>query len=332
MSEQQGNAPDASAQSNETIDNSQAIDESSDQLESSDDSSIDPLEAQEQKIDGDPSLSPKEKAEVKKMLKSLKIKFNGREFDEELPFEIPDDPKAIEYMKKQIQMSKLAQSKSQEFSKLQQEAVDFIKELKKNPRKVLSDPSIGVDLKKLALEMVEEEIENSKKSPEQIEREKLELELKTLKSEREKEKEEGKKREFDRLQQQELERYDVLMSQALEKSTLPKSPYIVKKMADYMLMALNAGHDVTPSDVLPLVEEEMKSDLKEMFAAMPEEVIENFLGKDVFERVRKKKLQKVKQSQPLSAKSQINDVGHVKSEETDKNAKSKKSFKDFFGV
>lgn len=325
MSEQSSSSQDNGSQSAVVENTQQSNDQSNDQIDSSNEGSD-----QQDSVEAAPE-APKA-AELKKMLKSLKVKYNGKEIDEELPFEIPDDPKAIEYMKKQIQMSKLAQSKSQEFSKLQQEAVDFLKELKSNPRKVLSDPSIGIDLKKLAVEMIEEEVANSKKSPEQLEREKLETELKELKKEREKEKEESKTREFERLQKQELERYDVLMGQALEKSNLPKSPYIVKKMADYMLMAINAGHDVTPDDVLPLVEEEMKSDLKEMFAIMPEDVIENFIGKDVFEKVRKKKLNKIKQSQPLATKTSTPDVGQAKKEDSDASKLPKKSFRDFFGV
>lgn len=274
--------------------------------------------------------TPAEKVEAKKMLRSLKIKFNGREYEEKLPFEIPDDEASREYMSKQLQMSRLAQSKSQEYSTLEKEVTEFVEQLRKNPKKALSDPSIGLDMKKLAAEIIEEEIANSEKSPEQLKAEKLEAELKAIKEEREQEKDRFKKEEFERLQAQEFERYEGLMVQALETSKLPKSPYVVKKMADYMLLGLQSGYDVTPQDVLPLVEAEMQSDLKEMFAVMPDEVIEAMVGKDVITRIRKKNIAKAKAGNqpPVPVKAAIKDVG-TKSEPK---AGEKQSFKQFFKV
>jgi hypothetical protein len=281
----------------------------------------------------DPNAPKAAKAEAKKMLKSLKIKFNGKEYDEELPFEIPDDPEAVKYMQGKLQMERLGRAKSQEAADQQKMINQFLSELKKNPRKVLSDPSIGVDLKRIAAELIEEEIENSKKSPEQLEKEKLEAELKAMKEEREKEKEEFNKRELERLQEQEFERYDMLITKAIESSDLPKSPYIIKKMADYMLMGLQKGVDVTPDDVLPLVREEMQNDLKEMFAVMPEDVIESIVGKDVINRIRKKNLQKARSGnvqaaqQVSSAKPKDAGITNKKEEK----AADKKKMSDFFG-
>ncbi len=100
--------------------------------------------------------SPKEQVQAKKMLKQLKIKFNGKESVEDLPFEIPDDAKSIDYMTRQLQMSKLSQSKAQEYSDLEKEVKSFVEALKKDPRKVLSDPTIGIDIKQLAAQVIEE--------------------------------------------------------------------------------------------------------------------------------------------------------------------------------
>lgn len=275
--------------------------------------------------------TPSEKAQAKKMLKTLKIKYNGREYDEALPFEIPDDPESVEYMRGKLQMDKMARGKAQEYSNLEKEVRAFVEELRKNPKKALSDPSIGIDMKNLAKEIIEEEIANSQKSPEQLAKEKLEAELKALKEEREKEKEEMSKKELERLQEQEFERYDTLMTKALEGSKLPKSPYVVKKMADYLMLGLQSGLDVTPEDVLPLVESEMQSDLKEMFAVMPDEVIEALVGKDVITRIRKKNIAKVKGGgqPPVPLKTAVKDIG---GKSQAKAIDKKQSFKEFFKV
>lgn len=281
----------------------------------------------------DPSASKAEKVEAKKMLKKLKIKFNGKELEESLPFEIPDSDEAREYMTRQLQMSKLAQSKSQDYSNLEKEVKQFIDLLKKDPRRVLSDPTIGLDVKEFAAKILEEEIENSKKSPEQIQREQLEAELKALKEEAKKKDEEFKSKEFERLQAQEFERYDTQISRALETSGLPKSPYVVKKIADYMLMGIQQGYDVSAEDVLPLVREEIQTDIKEMFSLMPDEVVESIIGKDIFTRIRKKNVQKAKEKSvtPATVRSAIKDIGQSSKQEL-KAAEPKKTIKELFGV
>lgn len=257
--------------------------------------------------------------------KKLKYKVDGEEFDEEIDFDNEEE------LVKKLQYSKVAHKRMNEKAQLEKEVENFLTELRKNPRKVLSDPRIGVDIKQLAASMVEEEIQNSRKSPEQLEKEKLQARLQELEDERKHEKEEAQKRELDTLQQREFERYDTLMTKAIEKSDLPKSPYVVKKMADYMLMGLKDGLDITPEDVLPMVREEIQNDLKEMFAVMPDEVIEAMVGKDVFTRVRKKNVAKAKAAPPKPLNSSVKDSGAKDSRSSEASGK-KISYKDFFNM
>lgn len=275
--------------------------------------------------------TPTEKKEAKKLLNKLQIKVDGRIEDIELPFQFDDNPEAKEYLQRNLQKSKAFDKRAAEYTQLEKEVRGFIEELRKNPAKVLRDPTVGVDIKKLAASVIEEEIANSKKSPEQLAKEGLEAELKAIKQEREKEKEENKAKEFERLQSQEFERYDMLMTKALESSDLPKSPYVVKKIADYMLMGLQEGIDVAPEDVLPLVREEMQGDLKEMFAVMPDEVIEAIVGKDILTRLRKKNLKKAQSAPPTPINKSITDVGTKKGGSNKEPAK-KVSMKSFFGI
>lgn len=279
-------------------------------------------------IESDPSLSKKEKIEAKKKLKKLKIKVDGRESDEELPFEIDDDPAIVDYMTKQLQMSKMAQKRAQEKATIEKQVDQVIHLLKTNPRKILTDPAIGIDLKKFAAEIIEEEIQNSQKSPEVLEKEKIAAELKELKEQYEREKEETRQKELARLEQQEAERYDNAIEKALNGSDLPKSPYVVKKIAEYMYHGLKNGVDLSPEDVLPLVREEIQGDLQQMFSAMPLDVVEQLVGKDIFKKVRQKNLEKVK-STPASVNKPI-DTGVSKKSEP--KAEVKKTFKQFFGV
>ena len=277
------------------------------------------------------SEEPKEltKAEIKR-IKKLQLKFNGKEYEEELPFEIDDNPESIEWMKKQLQLAKLGHSKSQDYSKLESEIRDFVADLKKDPRKMLSNPNLGIDLKELAAQILEEEIENSKKSPDQIELEKAQRRLKELEDERSKEMEDSKNKEYERLLDQQYERYDIQMSKALEGSGLPKSPYIVKKMADYMIQGVKKGIQVSPEDVIPLVKEELQSDLKQMFDILPDEVLTQLIGKNNYDRIRKHNVSKAKKKvNPAMMNKKIGDMG--KDSKPQSKEETKISFKDFFG-
>lgn len=299
----------------EEVSGSEAIEESSEIVE----------EGQEQESQ---EQIQEEIKQQKKMLNKLKLKFNGKEVEESLPFEIPEEH--AEYMTRQLQMAKLSQHKAQELGQFEREVSAFLQDLKTNPRKALSNPAIGIDVKQLAAEILEEEIRQSQKTPEQIQREELEAELQALKSEREKEKQELEARELERLTEAEFERYDNLMSQALETSNLPKSPYTVKKMTEYMIQAVENGIDVSPADVIPLIQKEMESDVRELMRALPPEMVEQLLGQEIISSLRKNRVTAAKKP-PVPVKSAAKDVGN-KTAQKQTEVAQKKTIKDFFGI
>jgi len=277
-------------------------------------------------------LDEEQKEEVRK-IKKLTLKVNGKEYEEELPFEIDDNPEVIEYMKRQLQMAKFGQTKAQDYSKLENDIGSFFEALKTDPRKVLSDPSIGLDLKELARMVIEEEIEQAQKSPELIEKEQLEARLREMEKEREDEKELYRQQELERATQQEFQRYDMLMDKALKDADLPKSPYIVKKMADYMISGISKGMDIQPSDVVDIVKEEMHNDLKEMFAAMPADMLNQLIGNDSYDKVRKYRVSKARKKTPKSLKSQKPvDVGAPETKIEKQEVQAKKTIKELFGI
>lgn len=280
------------------------------------------LETSEESEEGDPTqqAAPATPVEKKKNLKKLKLKVDGKEYDEEV--NLDDD----DYLTRQFQMAKMGSKRAQEYAQLEKEVKTFIDQLRSDPRAVLSDPSIGIDIKQLAAQIIEAEIENSKKSPEQIEKEKLQGELEAIKKERETERDAAKKKEFEILQKQEFERYDNEMTKALENHPdLPKSPYVVKKMADYLLMGLQKGMNIKPEDVVDLVRQEIKEDLKQMFAVLPEDVIEQLVGKEKISGIRKKKLAAAKAATQAPRVQDTGKTGTTKTAPGDK-----VSFKDFF--
>jgi hypothetical protein len=276
-------------------------------------------ESQENVESAENPEASKEQKQLEKKIKKLKLKVDGEEFEEEV--DLDND----EYLVRQLQLAKMAQKRAQAYSQLEKEVTDFINQLRSNPKKALASDIVGLDVKKLAAEIIEEEIERSQKSPEALEKERLEEELKQLKEERERENEERRKRELAERQQKEFERYDMLFEKALKGTDLPKTPYVVKRMADWMLLGLENGIELEPQEVANLIRDEMQQDLNQMFELMPEEVIEKFIGEKNFERVRKKKLAAAK-SKKLESKPIIQEQKDEQKQEV-----KKIKMKDFFG-
>lgn len=281
-----------------------------------------------------PKASKAAKIEAKKTLKKLTLKVDGQEYDEELPFELPDDPKAVEYMKRQLQMSKMGQNRAQHAATLEKEIVQFFDELKANPKKALSNPAFKdrLDLKKLAAEIIEEEIENSKKSPEQLEKEKLQAELQAIKEERENEKKSAEQREFERLREKYAEDYDMQITQALEGNKIPKSAAAVKKIADYMEIAVNAGKDVSVNDLIPIIRDELASDFLQHLNSLPDDQLDQYIPKAIQDRLRKKVVAKAKQAASNPALKGNTKVANTGKESEKKADEPKKTMKQLWGV
>lgn len=272
-------------------------------------------------------LSTAEKAAEIKRLNKIKLKVHGEEFEEELPFEIEEDPEVVEYLTKQLQLSKAAQRAMQEKSSYEQQVKQFFQGMRTNTKEYLAQ--MGIDPKEFAAAVIEEEIKKAQLTPEQLKEMELQEELRAEREARQKEREEYEQRELSRLQQVEYERIDNQMTEALESSDLPKTPYVVRKMAEYMLIGSKNGIDLTAKDVLPLVREELMGDLKSIINSLGEDAAEEFIGKEVMTRMRKKNVAKAKAMTPATAKAAIKEV--ASSAKTKSEPKDKVDYKKFFG-
>lgn len=270
-------------------------------------------------------LSKEEKKEKQRLIKKFKLKVHGKEIDEEIDLENEED------LTRRFQLAKAAQVKMQESHELRKAAEQFIEMLRTNPRRVLTDPNIGVDLKALAQDIINEEIENASKSPEQLEKEKLQRELEELREKYKKDEEDRKNREFERLQAEQEEKIQSDIEVALKSSELPKTPYTVRKMAEMMMLALENNIDLSPKDIVPLLRKQMLGDIKELFSASSDDVLEEILGKDNISRLRKRTVSKVKQQQVAQTANSVKPTG-ADAKKPEPKEEKKMSLKDFLGV
>lgn len=310
-------APEAAAEVNQAIDSQETAPETKSEAKA-EAPAAEVAAIAAKKADGE-KLTKKEE----KTLKEYKLQVNGR--DEVIKF----DPNNDEEVKKWLQKGRASDQKFQEAAEVRKAAMAFIEELRKNPRKVLSDPNIGVDLKKFAHEIMDDQIKEMEKSPEQREREKLQKELQELKDAREREKKSFESKERERLDAEHERQIESDISTALDVGGLPKTPRTVRTMADYMMIALENGINLTAQEIIPIVKNTTLGEFKEIVNSLSDDQLEDFLGKEVIGRLRKKSVAKAKAVETANAVKPTGAEANKKKEEA---PMKKMTIRDFLKV
>lgn len=254
--------------------------------------------------DDDATEEEIEEAQVE-IAKRISMKINGE--DQEFDLSSDDD---VERLKEFAQKGEGADQKFQEAAKMRKQMESFAKLMQENPIEALK--RLGHDPDKIAEMHMEQRIAEMQKSPDQIEREKLQKELEEIRAEKKKMEDERLEHEKSVAQEKYSRKLDNEITEALEKSEMPKSPYVVKRLAEYMMLGLKKNPKFEVADAVPLVERQIKKEIQEMFGAMPEETIEKILGTDVSTKLRKRRINKMKKSPETAAsvkstgKSEIN--------------------------
>jgi hypothetical protein len=180
----------------------------------------------------------------------------------------------------------------------------------------------------MAQAIINNEIEDMQKTPEQREKERLQKEYEELKRVHEEEKKARADAEFQRLQEQAAVQLDTDISAAIESAKLPKTARTVRYMAEAMMFCLQNNLDLSAKDLVPHIKKQTLSDFKEMISSLPDDEFEEWLGKDQISRIRKRNLQKIKQVADTASATKAT-VDAVKAKETKEEPK-KIPMKDFF--
>lgn len=265
----------------------------------------------------------KPKEEPVSAKKKYKIKVDKAE--EEFEF----DPTNEQEVVKHLQMSRASQKRMAEAAELRKVAMEFLDELKKNPAKVLSDPNIGIDIKKFAQQVMNDELKELEKSPEQREKEKLLKEVEDLKKKAKEREDSLKQSEFQKMQAEQERVLESEISAALDVGGVPKTPRTVARMAEMMMIALQNNIDLSPKDVVGLVKNNTMSEFKEVIAAMSDDQMEDFLGKEVLSRLRKKNIAKAKAVQTAN---NVKPMGNTPKSKESSNEEKKMTIRDFLKV
>jgi len=303
---------DASASSQESVDTSA---DSSEDIISEEEDVVDEAEA------------AKAAEELKKLKRKYNIKANGK--SREIELDLSDDKQIQDYLSK----AAAADEKFEEAANMRKAVEELVKELKTNPRGILSHPSIGLDLKEFAQSIMNQELEDMNKSPEQKRIEEMESKLKQYEEDKKKLEEEKTASERARIQEEQFQQLEDQMTEALSKSELPKSPYVLKRIADTMIEAVNLGYtDVSVEQILPYVEQQILGEINRLFeeapAATASKLMEKLVGKKNLDSYRKGKVAKAKTG---TASAAVRDSGAKDSPKAPKEEAKPVKFKDMFG-
>lgn len=188
--------------------------------------------------------------------------------------------------------SDFATRNARQQEKLVKEIADMIQT---NPFELLK--RAGYDPRQLAEEYLTQAIEEdmlpeNEKELRRVRQEKEELERQY--------KEELTRREQEQMQvaiQQAQHEISNNIIDALENSSLPKSPEVVKRIANYMLIAEQKGIAVNPKQIIPLVEEDFKNLNAQILKSLDPNKRISYIGEDLLKQIRQDDLARLKTSQ-----------------------------------
>jgi hypothetical protein len=260
--------------------------------------------------------------EVKSLIREYQLKVNGKTISKKI--DLADENN----LRNELQLAAAARQSMQESANLKKLYEREVGRLKSDPWAVLQE--LGIDADEMAELRIQQRIEEMKKSPEQLEREKIQIELQAAREEARKLKEERDTDQFEKLKEQAAVQIESEIEHALDAhKTLPKSRHIVKRIADSMLWAMNNGFDdVSAEDVMPLVEKEWRDEMSRLMDDSPEDVLEQLIGQRNLERMRAKRLNVMNTSNAKNANSIKSTASSIQKKEEPRGEKIKQ--RDFF--
>jgi len=261
-------------------------------------------------------------AQAAKMVKKLELKVRGKTITKEI--DLSDE----QYLKEQLQLAEVAKMEMQSGAELRKAYQREMERLRSDPFSVLQE--LGLDPEELSTGYISKKIEEMKKSPEQIEKERYQKELETAKERLKKLEQEREEAEMSRYTEQAKSQLNEEVDKAIQAhKSLPNHPLVRKRIFDEMKWAMDQGfNEVTAEDVLPIVHKQMRSELSDLYDSMPDDALEDWIGKKTIERQRKSRLSAKKVANLNDVKPTAASVKQPKEEESA--PKKKISAKEFF--
>jgi hypothetical protein len=262
-------------------------------------------------------LTPSEQKAIEKLERSYKLKVNGKEVEEKIDLNNEDE------VRKHLQLSKAAQeamaksaASQKQIAAMEAEMDQFLQILKNDPMKILSNPALGLKVEELADKILAQKIEEASKSPEQIELEKARAKLAEYEQKIKDEEAARQAAERQKLEADAEAHIQSEIMEAIDAGSLPKSPYIINKMAQLASIAFDNNIDVNMKDLAPIVKKMYQRDIREMMSGMKDDEIEDLVSPDRIKAIRNARIQAARGK--ISQATKIVDTGSKPSKQPEK--------------
>ena len=242
------------------------------------------------------------KEEIQKLVETFKYKANGKDYEETIDWGNKDA------IRKKLELAAAAQPAMQKAAQYEKAYQAEVERLRSNPWEVLKE--LGLDPDDLAESRIQQKIDELQKAPEQLAHEKMVAEFEAAKKELEHYKREQEEAKQTREQKHWVETFEKEINETLKATTtLPNTRYVKKRVADIMFNAMSLGfYEVTPKDVIPTVEKEIREELMEYFDGAPDQMLEALVGQKTVDRLKKQRMAQM----PPKTTASIKDTGSDK--------------------
>lgn len=259
----------------------------------------------------DSAFSPEESAELASLeshdqpagvsneeWEDFSLKVNGKEITEKINIRDKERiTKALQYEKAAQQAFQERAMTAKQLEEIQDDVQEFLEQFTSNPLSIVMNPEFNLSKeqkRQLAEAILREDLEQSQKTPQQIEVEETKKKYEELLAEKAELEEERRASEQSRLEQEAAVELESEIVQAIEVGNLPRSTYISKKLADLAYIAYSNGIDLSMQDLIPFVKQQYKKDIAEMLGILSDDEVEVLVSKERIRNIRNKQIQSVK--------------------------------------
>jgi hypothetical protein len=221
--------------------------------------------------------------------KIWKLKADGQEFD----FDASDEAA----IKREIEKARGASKRFEEAATMRRQAEHFIHLLKTDPEAILTNPNLGLDFKKIAEEYLWKQIQEEKMTPEERHQREVERRLKEYQEKEESAKKEAEEAEFKQLVSKYEADFEQKVLAALDSNKVPRSRKAVRRMGEYMRLAMAHNIEIKPEDLVNHVRQEMTNEDKEIWEGVGDESLLDLVGEKLAKRIRDIDLKRLKSTQ-----------------------------------
>jgi hypothetical protein len=208
--------------------------------------------------------------------------------------ELDIDGEVIEYdysdrerLKRDLQRRFGAEKRMAEAAKIREQAESFVESLKANPVAALSQ--LGIDVRGMSEGYLKQQIEQEMLKEQDPARWQLEQERQKLEQERaevEKYKQAEQQRQFEAAKKHAAQTLEKKFMEALNLGGLPKTPFTVKRMAEYQKQARANGYDLDTAELAELVRNDFTKDIRETLGNADGAQLLKLLGDELATKLR----------------------------------------------